>query len=167
LVNNDQAYGNCWLVSQLVTAPNKAAVLASIGSTNLQDTAIIEKDLYKGPLSFQKDSSASISLTKFDNDTLTYTVKSNSSQFAVFSEIYYPKGWNAYLDEKPIAYQPVNYVLRGLAIPAGEHTIQFVFEPDSFKKGSTIMYASSYLILLVVIGGLAMGLRVQKNSNNK
>lgn len=54
LVNNDQAYGNCWLVSQLVTAPNKAAVLASIGSTNLQDTAIIEKDLYKGPLSFQK-----------------------------------------------------------------------------------------------------------------
>ncbi|MFM8255174.1 MAG: YfhO family protein [Bacteroidota bacterium] len=161
LVPNNQAFGNCWLVSQLVAAPSKAAVLDKIGSTNLQDTAIIEKEIYNGPVNFQKDSSASISLSTFDNDTLTYSVKCNTPQFAVFSEIYYPKGWNAYLDEKPIAYQSVNYVLRGLAVPAGKHTIKFVFEPESYKKGTAIMYASSFLILLVVIGGLWMGFRVK------
>jgi hypothetical protein len=161
LVPNNQAFGNCWLVSQLIAAPSKAAVLDKIGSTNLQDTAIIEKEIYNGPVNFQKDSSASISLSTFDNDTLTYSVKCSTPQFAVFSEIYYPKGWNAYLDEKPIAYQSVNYVLRGLAVPAGKHTIKFVFEPESYKKGTAIMYASSFLILLVVIGGLWMGFRVK------
>jgi hypothetical protein len=161
LVPNKQALGNCWLVSQLVAAPSKAAVLDKIVSTNLQDTAIIEKELYNGPVNFQKDSSASISLSTFDNDTLTYSIECHTPQFAVFSEIYYPKGWNAYLDEKPIAYQSVNYVLRGLAVPAGKHTIKFVFEPESYKKGTAIMYASSFLILLVVIGGLWMGFRVK------
>lgn len=159
LVNNDQALGNCWFVNQLIAVPNKAAVLEKIGSTNLRDTAIIEKELYEGPLSFQKDSTASILMKSFDNDTITYLVKSATPQFAVFSEIYYPKGWNAYLDEKPISYQAVNYVLRGLPLPAGEHTLKFVFEPDSYKKGTTIMYASSFLILLVVVGGLGMGIR--------
>jgi uncharacterized membrane protein YfhO len=92
---------------------------------------------------------------------MIYKTKSTANQFAVFSEIYYPKGWNAYLDEKPIAYPAVNYVLRGLEVPAGEHTIKFVFEPDSFKKGTAIMYASSFIILLVVLGGFAISLRNQ------
>lgn len=161
LINNDQAYGNCWLVNQLDTAANKATLLEKIGSANLKETAIIELDQYKGPLTFQKDSSASITLTKFDNDTLTYVTKCNSPQFAVLSEIYYPKGWNAYVDQKPISYYPVNYILRGISVPAGEHTIQFVFEPASYKKGTAIMYASSYLIVLVVIGGLFMGLSIK------
>lgn len=161
LVNNDQALGNCWFVNHLIIAPNKAATLEKIGTVNLQDTAVVEKSAYSGAINFQKDSSATIVLTQFDNDTMIYKTKSTANQFAVFSEIYYPKGWNAYLDEKPIAYQAVNYVLRGLEVPAGEHTIKFVFEPDSFKKGKAIMYASSFIILLVVLGGFAMSLRNQ------
>ena len=161
LVNNDQALGNCWFVNHLIIAPNKAATLEKIGTVNLQDTAVVEKSAYSGAINFQKDSSATIVLTQFDNDTMIYKTKSTANQFAVFSEIYYPKGWNAYLDEKPIAYQAVNYVLRGLEVPAGEHTIKFVFEPNSFKKGTAIMYASSFIILLVVLGGFAMSLRNQ------
>ena len=161
LVTNDQALGNCWFVNHLIIAPNKAATLEKIGTINLQDTAVVEKSAYSGAINFQKDSSATIVLTQFDNDTMIYKTKSTANQFAVFSEIYYPKGWNAYLDEKPIAYQAVNYVLRGLEVPAGEHTIKFVFEPDSFKKGKAIMYASSFIILLVVLGGFAMSLRNQ------
>ena len=161
LVTNDQALGNCWFVNHLIIAPNKAATLEKIGTINLQDTAVVEKSAYSGAINFQKDSSATIVLTQFDNDTMIYKTKSTANQFAVFSEIYYPKGWNAYLDEKPIAYQAVNYVLRGLEVPAGEHTIKFVFEPDSFKKGTAIMYASSFIILLVVLGGFAMSLRNQ------
>ena len=161
LINNDQALGNCWFVNHLSIAPNKAATLEKIGTINLQDTAVVEKSAYSGAINFQKDSSATIVLTQFDNDTMIYKTKSTANQFAVFSEIYYPKGWNAYLDEKPIAYRAVNYVLRGLEVPAGEHTIKFVFEPDSFKKGTAIMYASSFIILLVVLGGFAMSLRNQ------
>jgi type IV secretory pathway TrbD component len=161
LINNDQALGNCWFVNHLIIAPNKAATLEKIGTVNLQDTAVVEKSAYSGAINFQKDSSATIVLTQFDNDTMIYKTKSTANQFAVFSEIYYPKGWNAYLDEKPIAYRAVNYVLRGLEVPAGEHTIKFVFEPDSFKKGTAIMYASSFIILLVVLGGFAMSLRNQ------
>jgi hypothetical protein len=161
LVTNDQALGNCWFVNHLIIAPNKAATLEKIGTINLQDTAVVEKSAYSGAINFQKDSSATIVLTQFDNDTMIYKTKSTANQFAVFSEIYYPKGWNAYLDEKPIAYQAVNYVLRGLEVPAGEHTIKFMFEPNSFKKGTAIMYASSFIILLVVLGGFAMSLRNQ------
>ncbi|MBM3414554.1 MAG: YfhO family protein [Bacteroidetes bacterium] len=167
LLNNDQAYGNCWLVSQLVTAPNKAEVLKKIGTITLSDTAVIEQAHYKGPLNYQRDSSATIALTKFDNDTLTYAIKCNSPQFAVFSEIYYPKGWNAYLDQKLISHHAVNHILRGVELPAGEHAVQFIFEPESYKKGTAIMNASSYLILLVVIGGLAMGWRAKLKRHTK
>ncbi|MBM3412530.1 MAG: hypothetical protein FJY19_04025 [Bacteroidetes bacterium] len=167
LINNDQAYGNCWLVSQLITASNKAEALKNIGTISLKDTAVIEQAHYKGPLNYQRDSSATIALTKFDNDTLTYSVNCNSTQFAVFSEIYYPKGWNAYLDQQPISHHAVNYILRGVEVPAGDHTLQFIFEPESYKKGTVIMNASSYLILLVVIGGLAMGWRAKLKGQTK
>jgi uncharacterized membrane protein YfhO len=110
------------------------------------------------------DSASSIRLTRFDNDTLTYEAQCNGNQFAVFSEIYYPKGWNAYVNGKKTPYYNVNYILRGMPLPAGKHTIQFIFEPDSVKTGNRIMFISSGLIALVLLGGLFMGFRQNRRS---
>jgi uncharacterized membrane protein YfhO len=98
-------------------------------------------------------------MTKFDNDTIEYEANCNGPQFAVFSEIYYPVGWNAYLDGKKTDYVNANYILRGLSLPAGKHIVKFVFEPASVKKGISIMFISSIIILLVFIGGLFMAWR--------
>ncbi len=71
---------------------------------------------------------------------MDYSFSSSKPQFAVFSEIYYPYGWNAYIDGKKVDYCKADYVLRGLSIPAGQHAVKFIFEPSSFKKGVKIAY---------------------------
>jgi uncharacterized membrane protein YfhO len=98
-----------------------------------------------------------------DNDTLSYQFSAGTPQFVVFSEIYYPKGWNAYIDGKKAEYYKTNYVLRGMPIPAGKHEIQFVFEPSSYDTGNRISYFSSILILLIMGGSLFMALREYLN----
>ena len=93
---------------------------------------------------------------------MEYTADCRTPQFAVFSEVYYPDGWNAYLDGKKVDYVKTDYVLRGLSIPAGKHVIKFVFEPAIYKKGITISYIGSWLVLLFVVGGFFMAWREQK-----
>lgn len=165
LINNrDSALGNCWLVRHVNLVKDRAAALQSLGNTSMKDTAILEEGMASSLIQPVTDSNAFIRMTRFDNDTIWYEASCTSPQFAVFSEIYYPKGWNAYLDDKKVDYYNVNYVLRGLPLPAGQHKIRFVFEPDSYKKGTSIMYASSFLIVLIVLGGLFMAWKTnQKN----
>ncbi|NDF99625.1 MAG: hypothetical protein EB101_12045, partial [Chitinophagia bacterium] len=112
-------------------------------------------------------SSATLTLTRFDNDTLVYETAGSKPRFAVFSEIYYPKGWNAYVDGKKTDYVNANYVLRGLLVPAGQHRIEFIFEPVSVKTGNTVMYGSSVLITLVVLTGLFMAYKTSRTSGVK
>lgn len=101
-------------------------------------------------------------MTKFDNDAIEYETNASAPQFAVFSEIYYPLGWNAYLDGKKTDYVNANYILRGMPVPAGKHTIRFAFEPASVKSGTSIMLIASILILVIFVGGLFMHFRQTK-----
>ena len=82
-----------------------------------------------------------------------YESDSKDKGFAVFSEIYYPKGWNAYIDGTLTPHTCVNYILRGMEIPAGKHKIEFKFEPSSYKTGNMISLVGSMLVLLCVAGG--------------
>lgn len=159
VINNPDAYGPCWLVKNVKIADSRVAALVETGNVNLKDTAIVDNAFSKSVIQPQFDSAASIRLTKFDNDIMEYESNSRSPQFAVFSEIYYPVGWNAYLDGKKVDYVNANYVLRGLSIPAGKHVIKFVFEPASVKSGTSMMFISSIVILLVILGGLFMAWR--------
>ncbi|HWR34093.1 MAG TPA: YfhO family protein, partial [Chitinophagaceae bacterium] len=166
LIPNPEAYGNCWFVKNVRVVNDPVEAIKSIGKTNLKDTAIIEKSFEKNITQPQWDSTASIKMTKFDNDAIEYESSSSSPQFAVFSEVYYPLGWNAYIDGKKTDYVNANYILRGLSVPAGKHTIQFVFEPASVKQGRSIMFIASILVTLLFLGGLFMAWKTGVNKKS-
>ncbi len=162
---NADTYGTCWLVKNIRVVDDRVASIKAIGNTNLKDTAIIEKSAATNLVQPQWDSTASIRMTKYDNDAIEYEVNGNGPQFAVFSEIYYPVGWNAYIDGKKTDYYNVNYILRGLSVPAGKHAVKFVFEPASVKSGTSIMFMSSIAILLIFVGGLFMAWRQSRKTS--
>lgn len=153
LIPNVNTYGAAWLVKHVEVVPDGAAELQAIGTTNLRDTAVLQQAFANGIAQPQADSTASIRLTHFDNDTLIYRFESTSPQFAIFSDVYYPAGWNAYVDGTKTDYVKANYALRGLSLPAGKHEVKFIFEPGVVKKGMTISYIGSWLVLLLVLGG--------------
>ena len=156
LNRSTEVYGNCWLVKNVYLAKDKIDAFKSIGDLNLRDTAVVVGADAPGLVQPQPDSLSTIRMTKFDNDAIDYEADCKGPQFAVFSEIYYPKGWNAYVDNKLTPYYNTNYILRGLPLAAGKHTIRFVFEPESVKSGRSIMFMASILIVLSLLGGLFM-----------
>lgn len=165
LINNPETNGPCWLVKHVQLVDDRVEAIKTIGTTNLKDTAVVEKSIATNLVQPQWDSTATIKMTKFDNDAIEYEVNGNGPQFAVFSEIYYPVGWNAYIDGKKTEYYNTNYVLRGISVPAGKHIVKFVFEPASVKSGTSIMFMASIAILLIMIGGLFMAWRQSRKTS--
>jgi len=160
---NPDAMGNVWFVKSLQYAANADEEMKALDNFNPKDTAIIDqryKEKIKGTPQF--DSSAMIRLIENINDTIRYEYSAATPQFAVFSEIYYDKGWNAYLDGNKTDYVRVNYVLRGMSVPAGKHNIEFRFEPASFKKGNTIAFWSAVAGLIALLAALGMSLKKKK-----
>jgi hypothetical protein len=158
---NPEAYGNCWFVKGLVFAKNADAEMKALDSLNLRDTAVIDerfKSVAGNPP--VPDSTASIVLKEYLNDKIVYTSNAASNQFAVFSEVYYPHGWDAYIDGKKTAYCRVNYVLRGMPVPAGSHTIEFRFEPRSVILGDKITMWFNIILYLMIIA--AIGWEIKK-----
>jgi hypothetical protein len=162
---NPDVYGPCWLAKSIKVVDGPVQEFLALRSSNLKDTVVVDKTCK--PITISPDSSASIKMLRFDNDMIEYESNTTSPQFAVFSEVYYPKGWNAYLDDKLTAYCKVNYLLRGLPLPAGKHTVKFVFEPASIKKGKSIMFIASIFIVLFFLGGLFMAWREGKKNKLK
>jgi hypothetical protein len=164
---NAGAYGSCWLVSGIQFVNNADQEMAALDSTNVRDTAIVE-NVFKDKISFMpvKDSSGSIHLIENLNDKISYSFKSKTNQFAVFSEVYYDKGWNAFIDRKSAPYCKVNYILRGMSVPAGDHTIDFRFEPQSYIMGNKLsIWASIISYLLIIAAALqAFGILPNKSS---
>ncbi len=152
---NPYANGPAWLVENVLFAKNANEEIKFLDSLDTKKTAIINKG-FKGflPLeNIQRDSTATIKLLSHSPNYLKYKSETNSPQLAVFSEVYYPKGWNAYIDGELTNYFRANYVLRAMTIPEGKHIIEFKFEPQVVATGSKISLASSILFLLVFVGG--------------
>lgn len=153
---NPSANGNAWFVSNLKVVTTADEEISALDSLNTKETAVIRESDFKMfsdnfKMNEEIDSTAQIQLTKYDVTTLVYKTNSTKEQFAVFSEIYYKNGWNAYVDGILTPHYNVNYVLRGMLIPAGEHTVEFKFEPTVIKKGNTITLTSYFLILIIPI----------------
>ena len=105
------------------------------------------------------DSSAFIKLKQNLNDKIEYTFHSATPQFAVLSEVYYPAGWNAFIDGNKAEYVKTDYVLRGMSIPAGDHQIEFRFEPRSFVIGKAITIWSNILVILSFVAAVVFYVR--------
>ena len=152
-VPNPYASGNCWYVKEVKFVKDANEEMQALDHFNPVNTAFVN-DEFKAVVVNQPsfDSSASIKFIQNNNDYIKYESNATSNQFAVFSEIYYSQGWNAYIDGKKVDYCRVNYVLRGLPIPSGKHLIEFKFEPYLVSLGEQLSkYATYFSVLLFLL----------------
>ncbi|HEY4800775.1 MAG TPA: YfhO family protein [Bacteroidia bacterium] len=153
---NREALGNAWFVGEYKMVANPDSEILALNHFDPSKTAIVDKrfdDQLKN-FSPKKDSAGSIKLTSYQPNDLVYESNASSEQLAVFSEIYYPSGWDAFIDDKPVSHFRVNYVLRAARVPAGKHKVEFKFEPKIISTGEKIS-AASMLFLLLLCGGAA------------
>jgi len=151
---NPYAFGNAWFVQNFDLVDNADAELGSIHKFNPKETAIINKKFAADLKGFTpgRDPSDAILLEHYAPNDLLYNYKSKNNGLAVFSEIYYPKGWKAYVDGKLMPHFQTDYVLRAMILPSGEHKVEFKFEPKVYRVGEKISMISSIFLILVVIG---------------
>ena len=148
---NPDANGNVWFVKNIKYVKTADQEIRALDSTLTKSTVVVNENNIRKKINFspELDSLAYIKLTEYSLNSLTYDTSSNKDEFAVFSEIYYKHGWNAYLDGVKQPHTNVNYILRGMEIPKGEHIIKFKFEPSVIKSGSIISLISYALMLLI------------------
>ena len=162
---NPDALGAAWLVNNIRFVPNAAMEMKALNDFNATEEAVVQESfkssIPKMPL---RDSSATIKLDKNDNDVLSYSFNATTDQFAVFSEVYYDRGWKAFIDGKEAPIVKTNYVLRGLYVPAGSHKIEFRFEPQSYIMGSRITSISQIILVAVFLIALYMEFRRRKQA---
>lgn len=164
-MRNPQANGNAWFVKEVAIAENADQEIIGLGKINTKQQAIMQskfKNDVKVDLNYSGN--GNIKLTSYKPNELVYEAECSDAQFAVFSEIYYPKGWNAYLDGTVVPHAAVNYVLRGMPVPAGKHKIEFKFEPETYKTGNSIATLGSILVLVTVAGSAYMELKRGKKA---
>ena len=152
---NPNANGNAWFVSdiQFVKTPNEE--IKAVGEIDNKKTAVVsvEDQKYFEGKNLQSDSTAMIELKNYQPNQLEFKTQSKTPQLAVFSEIYYPKGWKMLLDGKEVPYIKANYLLRAVFVPAGNHEVRMVFEPEVIEKGKMISMSAFGIFLLLSVGG--------------
>ena len=152
-VINPHANGNAWFVNNIRIADNANDEMRMVGEINTKKELVVDK-LFASqlPAKLNPDTTARISLKSYEPNDLVYNFSSKTDQVAVFSEIYYKDGWNAYIDGKIVPYVRANYLLRAMPLKAGNYEIEYKFEPKSYSIGNSIALISSLLLLLGIIG---------------
>jgi Bacterial membrane protein YfhO len=157
VVRNPAALGNAWWVAGVRPVQSPDEEMAALGTVPPDSLAIV--DVKKFPLkttSFNR-AGATLQLTAFAPNQLTYQANNPAAGLAIFSEIYYPEGWQATIDGQPAPILRANYALRALEVPAGKHQIEFKFAPKSYAVGSQITRFSTWLVLVVVLAAIGWG----------
>ena len=162
-VVNPHANGNAWLVDKIVVAADANDEMKKLGEINTKKELVVDKSLAAAlPQTLTPDSAAKISLTSYKPNHLVYHFNSKTDQVAVFSEIFYDKGWKATIQGKEIPYTRVNYLLRGMPLKAGDYDVEFRFDPMSYKLGNTLAMICSILLILLLIGYVVLKRRAAK-----
>lgn len=164
---NPVANGNAWFVKDVQMVKTADEEITKLGEINTKEVAIINEKFSgeMGNFKPQPDVDASIKMTSYQANKLVYESNAKTPQLAVFSEIYYPKGWVATVDGAETPHVNANYVLRAMVVPAGKHTITFEFKPAVYFTGEKISMAGSILVLLVAFGGMFMAYKKEKQAN--
>lgn len=160
---NPHALGNAWLVKEVKYVNNANEEIDAIHGMNPRETAIVDKrfaETVKQPAAMP-DSLDNIVLKSYAPNALQYEVDTKQGGTVVFSEIYYP-GWRSYIDGEEVLHGRANYILRAMNVPAGKHTIEFVFDPQSLHVTETIAFIALGIMLLGALGAIVMGLRKAK-----
>ena len=153
---NPYAMGNAWYIDSVLVVNTPNEECDALNLINLKNTAVLDakfadfvKDFVPG-----KDTAAQVKFLSYAPNALEYQSHAAQDGIIVFSEIYYPYGWKAYIDEQPVEHFRVNYTLRALNVPAGEHHIRFEFVPDTFKKAEPISFICFAIMYGTIIGGI-------------
>ena len=155
-VTNPQSNGNAWFVSDLKFVKNPNEEIKQIGEVDTKKIAIISQDdqKYFEGKEIAADSTAFLNLTKYQPNELEFKSQSKTPQLAVLSEIYYPKGWKMFIDNKEVPYIKADYLLRAVHVPAGNHTLKMIFAPEVIAKGKLISMICFGLFLLLSLSGI-------------
>jgi len=152
-VINPHANGNAWFVSGIRIAQNANEEMKLVGEINTKREMVVDKAFASQlPTKLVADTTARIALVKYEPNDLKYSFSSKTDQVVVFSEIYYDKGWNAYINGHKVPYVRANYLLRAMPLKAGNYEIEYKFEPTSYSLGNTIALISSLLLVLSLLG---------------
>lgn len=158
VIQNPQALGNAWLVSEIKTVQTPDEAIAAIPDIDPAKNAIVNVSEFEIPQTNFSEQ-GTIQLNEYQPNYLKYEANVPAKSFAVFSEIYYPEGWQVKIDGEETNYLRANYLLRAMVIPAGQHTIEFTFDPASYRVGSTVMLIASILLLLSILAALGLSIR--------
>jgi hypothetical protein len=163
-LENPYALGNAWFVKEVSYVTNADEELDMTTTSNPHVTAVVDnqfKSALNNASTFEVADDAFIELTEYEPNSLTYQTQNPSDGVAVFSEVYYPDGWQVTIDGQPVELARADYVLRTLYVPAGNHTIQMTFDPQSIHVTETIAYGALILLLLVTLA--VLGIYIRKN----
>lgn len=162
---NPYANGNAWFVQKIHLAPNADEEMRLLGNIDTK-TELVADQSYASllPTAIQPDSTARIELIHYAPNHLIYSFNSNTDQVAIFSEIYYDKGWNAYINGQKVPYIRANYLLRAMPLKAGMYNIDFKFEPRSYAVGNVIALISSIILILCMASFIFYSVKVKKQT---
>lgn len=161
---NNTACGHAWFINKVVYVDNADQEMQAISAFSPKEEAMVDKSfkpLLDGKMT-GSDPNATITLESYNPDHLIYKTGSTTAQVAVFSEIYYDKGWTMLIDGKESPYFRANYILRAAPIPIGNHKVEFVFHPTSYYAGEKISLAGSILLVLALGGAAYSGVKRKK-----
>jgi len=167
-IERKTALGNAWFISSISYVKNADEEMKGITKFDPKTTAIVDEHFKSqiGDVKPLTDSTAKIELTEYHPDHLVYKYKSAQDVVAVFAEIWYDKGWNAYLDGNKIPYFRANYILRATKLPSGSHSVEFKFEPTSYLLGSTISLISSLILVFISAIAVFLHFRAKKKTGS-
>jgi hypothetical protein len=160
-IPNTEANGSAWFVEDVVQVGSPNEELVEVTKLNTKQVAVMDTSKFK-VRGFGFDSLSQIKLVESKPPYLKYESQSSANSLVVFSEIFYPKGWHALVDGKEVPILRANYVLRALEVPSGSHVIEFKFEPKPYLIGDKVTMASSWVLILLVMGCLGWSFKNSK-----
>lgn len=162
VILNPAANGPAWFVKEVLMANTPAEELRFTSLANTKEVAVLNSKLRLDYGQSSIDTIATIRLIEQTPPYMKYESQAAADGLVVFSEVYYPKGWKAFVDGKEVPILRANYVLRALEVPAGKHTIEFKFEPKPFTIGNKVTMASGWVLLLAVLGSIGWSLKKEE-----
>ena len=166
-IQNPYAYGNAWFVKNVSYVANANEEIETLYDINPRETAVVDKrfeETLNGVTTTNTDSLASITLTSYSPNHLVYETTNENDGIAIFSEIYYPDGWQVTIDGQPATLARANYILRALHLPAGKHVVEMKFDPQSLHLTEGIAYGALVLLLIGVIAAICLTYKKKNRS---